>query len=89
MRFNRFYVVGVVAVVLAGLAALFPVRRAQMSASVPDWAAPHWELMNEYCTTCHDQAEQKGGLALDTMDFNRLSQDAETWEKVVRKVRTA
>jgi mono/diheme cytochrome c family protein len=88
MRFNRFFVVGVVAVVLVGLAALFPVRRTQMSASVPDWAVPHWELMDQYCTTCHDQAEQKGGLALDTLDFNRLAQNAETWEKVVRKVRT-
>jgi hypothetical protein len=88
MRFNRFYVVGLVALVLMGLAALFPVRRTQMSASVPGWAVPHWELMDQYCTTCHDQAEQKGGLALDALDFNRLSEDAEIWEKVIRKVRT-
>jgi len=88
MRFNRFYVVGVVAVVLAGLAVVLPVRRHLLGASVPHWATPQAEVLSDYCISCHDQAEKKGGLALDTVDFNRLSEDAQLWEKVVRKVRT-
>jgi hypothetical protein len=88
MRFNRFYVVGVVALFLAGLAVILPVRKHVLGASVPHWATPQAEVLSEYCISCHDQAEKKGGLALDTVDFNRLSQDAAVWEKVIRKVRT-
>lgn len=88
MRFNRFYVVGLVALFLAGLAVVLPVRKHLMGASVPHWATPQAEVLSEYCIGCHDQAEKKGGLALDTVDFNRLSRDAEVWEKVIRKVRT-
>ena len=29
-------------------------------------AAPHVALVDEYCVTCHDEDEKKGGLALDT-----------------------
>lgn len=88
MRFNRFYVAGLVALFLAGLAVVLPVRKHVMGASVPRWATPQAEVLSEYCIGCHDQVEKKGGLALDTMDFNRLSRDAAVWEKVVRKVRT-
>src|SRR5690606_26251279 len=41
-----------------------------------------------YCLTCHDVVESAGGLALDALDFNRPEADAETWEAVVRKLRT-
>lgn len=88
MRFNRFYVVGGAAVVLAGLAVVLPVRKHVLGASVPHWATPQAEVLSEYCISCHDQAEKKGGLALDTVDFNRLSEDSAVWEKVIRKVRT-
>jgi hypothetical protein len=88
MRFNRFYVVGLVALFLTGIAVVLPVRKHVLGAAVPHWATPQAEVLSEYCISCHDQAEKKGGLALDTVDFNRLSQDAEVWEKVVRKVRT-
>ena len=87
MRFNRFYVVGIVALFLAGLAVVLPVRKHLLGESVPHWATPQAEVLSEYCISTHDQAEKKGGLALDTVDFNRLSEDAEVWEKVIRKVR--
>jgi hypothetical protein len=38
-------------------------------------------LINQYCVTCHN------GLELDKLDLNHVSANAETWEKVVRKVR--
>jgi hypothetical protein len=88
MRFNRFHVVGLVAIFLAGMAVVLPVRKHLMGAAVPRWATPQAEVLSEYCISCHDQAEKKGGLALDRVDFNRLSKDAATWEKVIRKVRT-
>jgi hypothetical protein len=44
-------------------------------------------LMDQYCVTCHNERLKTGGLALDSLKPDRIAADAETWEKVVRKVR--
>ena len=44
-------------------------------------------LINQYCVTCHNQRAKTGGLALDTMSLSDIPAGAETWEKVIRKVR--
>jgi len=44
-------------------------------------------LLDQYCITCHNERLKTGGLALDTLSLDRVGADAETWEKVVRKVR--
>jgi hypothetical protein len=44
-------------------------------------------LLDQYCVTCHNQRTQTGGLSLDRLDLARIPQDAEIWEKVVRKLR--
>ena len=44
-------------------------------------------LLDQYCVTCHNEKLKTGGLALDTLRFERMAADAETWEKVVRKLR--
>jgi hypothetical protein len=45
-------------------------------------------LLDQYCVTCHNERLKTAGLALDTLTLNRLGEtNAETWEKVVRKVR--
>jgi hypothetical protein len=44
-------------------------------------------LLEQYCIACHNQTLRTGGLALDTLSPSRVSADAETWEKVIRKVR--
>jgi hypothetical protein len=44
-------------------------------------------LLDQYCVTCHNQRTQSGGLALDRLDLVRITEDAEIWEKVVRKLR--
>jgi cytochrome c551/c552 len=44
-------------------------------------------LLNQYCVTCHNEKLKTGGLALDKLDLDRIGANAETWEKVVRKVR--
>jgi mono/diheme cytochrome c family protein len=48
---------------------------------------PHGALINQYCVTCHNQRARTGGLALDTMSLSNIPAGAETWEKVIRKVR--
>ena len=45
-------------------------------------------LIDRYCATCHNQRTRAGSLALDTLDVAAADRDPQTWEKVVRKVRT-
>jgi hypothetical protein len=45
-------------------------------------------VLERYCVACHDSAERAGGLALDRLPLDDVHADAETWEQVVRKVRT-
>ena len=44
--------------------------------------------MNQYCSGCHNQDDNAGGMALDKLDFEKVGKDAAVWEQVVRKVRT-
>jgi hypothetical protein len=50
-------------------------------------AADYRAVLDEYCVTCHNQQLKTGGLALDKIDLMNLASGAETWEKVIRKVR--
>ncbi len=53
----------------------------------PAPAAIHAALVDEYCTTCHDETEKEGGLALDGVVLQDVSRHPDVWEKVVRKLR--
>ena len=44
-------------------------------------------LPRKYCFGCHNQKLKTAGLALDALDFDHLSANAETWEKVIGKLR--
>jgi hypothetical protein len=57
-------------------------------------AAPTADLsrtITQYCATCHNErnrtAATASGVVLDHVDFTRLAQDGEMWEKVIRKLR--
>jgi hypothetical protein len=43
--------------------------------------------LDQYCVTCHNQRAKVAGLQLDKLDVTRVEENAETWEKVVRKLR--
>src|SRR4029077_1693494 len=49
---------------------------------------PPRALFDKYCITCHNTRLKTGGLALDALDPAQISEHAEVWEKVVRKIRT-
>jgi mono/diheme cytochrome c family protein len=51
-------------------------------------ASPEAAFLNQYCIGCHNQRAKIGGLSLDTLDISRVGPAAETWEKVVKKIRT-
>jgi mono/diheme cytochrome c family protein len=46
------------------------------------------EFVTGYCTTCHNDRLKTGNLALDRADAERVFNSAETWEKVVVKLRS-
>ena len=44
-------------------------------------------VLNTYCITCHGDRTRSGGLSLEGADLGDIPKGAETWEKVIRKVR--
>ncbi len=44
--------------------------------------------MTTYCVTCHNQRVKTANLALDNVDADHVSNSADTWEKVVVKLRS-
>ncbi len=44
-------------------------------------------VINTYCVTCHSDKARTGGLSLEKADLGDVPKGAETWEKVIRKVR--
>ena len=45
-------------------------------------------LLDRYCVTCHNERLRTGGLLLDAADVDRVDLHRETFEKVVRKLRS-
>jgi hypothetical protein len=44
-------------------------------------------LLDRYCVTCHNEKQRTGGLSLEKADLGDIPGAAETWEKVVHKLR--
>jgi mono/diheme cytochrome c family protein len=61
----------------------------------PAWAQSSGEpaasaqaaLLNQYCVTCHSEKLRTGGLSLQAANLADVPKGAETWEKVIRKLR--
>jgi hypothetical protein len=49
--------------------------------------APHRALIDRYCVTCHSDRVKTAGLTLEKRDLSRIPEDAEVWEKALRKLR--
>jgi len=50
-------------------------------------SAGHAALVVKYCDTCHNDKSRSGGLSLEHADLTDVAHGAETWEKVIRKLR--
>src|SRR2546422_8492226 len=44
-------------------------------------------FLTQYCFGCHNERTKTAGLMLDKMDITHVGENAEIWEKVVRKLR--
>jgi hypothetical protein len=49
-------------------------------------AAQERAMLDKYCVTCHNQRLKTGGLTLDNLNLDKVAENAETWEKVLRKL---
>src|SRR5437867_5725538 len=49
---------------------------------------PARELVTAYCISCHNERLKTANLALDKADAEQVFNSAETWEKVVVKLRS-
>jgi hypothetical protein len=50
-------------------------------------AQEKWAFLEQYCSKCHNAEDWAGGVAFDTLIADNIPEDAETWEKAVRKLR--
>jgi mono/diheme cytochrome c family protein len=48
---------------------------------------PAGDLVASYCVSCHNERLKTGNLALDKADARQVANSAETWEKVIVKLR--
>jgi len=44
-------------------------------------------LLDKYCVTCHNDKLKTGGISLQSADLAKVPENAELWEKVIKKVR--
>src|SRR5688572_3637988 len=73
--------------VLIGAPAFLQTRAAGQTAGSAPAVAAHQSLLNTYCIGCHNSRAKIGGLALDGLDLQAAAENAEIWEKAVRKLR--
>jgi cytochrome c5 len=80
-------ILGGIAIIIVGTSIL-PAAIQEPAAAAPQAASTHRAMLNRYCVTCHNERLRTAELTLDKMDVERVSEGAEVWEKVLRKLRT-
>ena len=66
----------------------FAVSSGAMNAiAAPATGHPDGTVLSKYCFGCHNNKRKVGGLVLENKDLTHVGPDADTWEKVVRKLR--
>jgi hypothetical protein len=87
-------VMGLMALSSMAWGAATRVANVSLAADAP--AGPHggsldanWKMLESYCVECHNATDWAGKLAFDTMTPADAADDAEIWEKAVRKMRGA
>src|SRR5262249_49463675 len=75
-------------VVAGGRHAIAGVPQAAPSTSPAVPAVSTNEVLTTYCTGCHNARLKTAGLQIDGLDATRVGQHADTWEKIVTKLRT-
>ena len=80
------FAVTVVGIAFLRLGASSPVQAQEQSARLSPEAAT--AMVEDYCLMCHNDAAMTGGLTLESFDVAHPELNAETAEKMIRKLRT-
>jgi mono/diheme cytochrome c family protein len=59
-------------------------RPVQSAAAATD---PHRTMLSTYCFTCHNDRAKLGGLSLEGLNLQTPAENAQIWEKALRKLR--
>ena len=54
---------------------------------VPAVQAQSRKVLDTYCVTCHNSKVRTAGIAFDGMSLDDVHQNADVWEKALRKLR--
>jgi mono/diheme cytochrome c family protein len=92
MMMKRFPYLRVLVVLIASLTLTFfqpPARGQAASGTGVGRGGPdlYRAMLGTYCFTCHNTRLKTGGLALDRLELVAAADEAQTWEKVLRKLR--
>ena len=81
---KRFLAVGALLAVMTSSTHSQTGTQAPPAVAQPD---PHRAMLSTYCFTCHNSRAKIGGLVLDSLDLQSPAQNAQIWEKALRKLR--
>src|SRR5580700_3104208 len=84
---NRFIFASALLALIACPAVLQKAAGQTAVAPAPAAPDPHRALLNTYCVTCHNTRLKTGGIAFDALDLQAAPNDAQIWEKALRKLR--
>jgi len=86
---NRFLYASVLVALIASLAVVQNRAVGQTPAGTSDKAGAdqYRAMLNTYCVGCHNARAKTGGLALDGLDLQAAADNAQIWEKALRKLR--
>src|SRR5712691_8071657 len=82
---KRFLSASALLVLIASLAILQ--NRAVGQTPAAAGSDQHRAMLNTYCVGCHNARLKTGGIALDGLDLQTAADDAQIWEKALRKLR--
>src|SRR5262245_57126552 len=70
------------------IAASAPLQTRAQTAQAPavNGLDQHKAMLSTYCFTCHNTRAKVGGLALDNLDLQAPEENAQIWEKALRKL---
>src|SRR3546814_13698188 len=57
------------------------------TAAAQDQPPAEWNVIQSYCTDCHNFEDWAGSIAFDVMSPDSIPHDAKVWEEVIRKLK--
>jgi len=86
MQMNpRLWKIGALGVTLGALATSAYAQ--DQSAAAQDQTPAEWNVIQSYCTDCHNFEDWAGSIAFDVMSPDSIPHDAKVWEDVIRKLK--